>query len=219
MLRKILFTPWFGPKPVWMQQYWDTAGAMLKGKGYEFATVSDLDLFKDVVEDVLEMEAPIEEGKAKVHDYRPAFGMLMQHPLFDLDCDYWGWCDFDIVWGRLDRFWPDELISGYELVSDCASYVGGPFTLLKNSTKMRCLFMEAEGWHDRLTEEHVSGWGEKSFSRAVEQHCTYLYKLQHAYEQPQLLRRHEDGALWHDEREVSFYHFRRTKEWPCTALK
>jgi hypothetical protein len=129
---------------------------------------------------------------------------------------YFGWCDFDIVWGRIERFYPDELIREYDVVSDCAyDYISGPFTLLRNTKRMREMFMECPEWRAYLESPTTNGWGEHAFTQVVKASGVKMHIANHhAYDSPELLHQDADGTLWHGEREVAYFHFRRTKQWP-----
>lgn len=68
-------------------------------------------------------------------DYRPAVGYVFQEYLGVYD--YFGFCDIDVIWGELSRFYPDKLIEKYEKF-----LVHGHMQLYKNNEKLRTLFMD-----------------------------------------------------------------------------
>lgn len=66
----------------------------------------------------------------KLCDFKPAYGDIF----YDyISCfDYWGFCDIDVIFGDLDAFYNDDLISNYDRISDA-----GHFSLFKNNKTMR----------------------------------------------------------------------------------
>ncbi len=65
----------------------------------------------------------------KICDYRVAYGEIFQAELADYD--FWGYCDTDLIFGRIRKIWPDALIGGYDKISDA-----GHFTLYKNMPEL-----------------------------------------------------------------------------------
>jgi len=72
----------------------------------------------------------------KLCDLKPAYGYIFDDIIKDYD--YWGWCDVDVIYGDIRKFFPDETIEGYDMLSEY-----GHFCLLRNSEKMNRLFMTA----------------------------------------------------------------------------
>ncbi len=70
----------------------------------------------------------------KLCDYKPAYGRLFED--YAKDADYWGFCDIDLIWGRITDFLSIETIYQYDKIQ-----TQGHFTLYKNTGKMNSLFM------------------------------------------------------------------------------
>ena len=65
--------------------------------------------------------------------YRPMYGLIFQDELATYD--FWGYCDIDVVFGRIAKF-----ISDKELEEIDAVFNAGHFTLLRNNNEMNHLF-------------------------------------------------------------------------------
>ena len=66
----------------------------------------------------------------KICDFRPCFGDVFADLIKDFD--YWGFCDVDVVLGKLSDFYTDELLLKFDRISD-----SGHFSLFKNNSIMR----------------------------------------------------------------------------------
>ena len=62
----------------------------------------------------------------KLCDYRPIYWLLLDH--YAIEYDFWGYCDVDVVFGRLDRFITQDMFDQYDKIG---SY--GHLTLFRNS--------------------------------------------------------------------------------------
>lgn len=76
----------------------------------------------------ISMETPY-----KLCDYRPLYGEMFASELCNYD--FWGYCDVDLIWGRIRHFYTDEILSQYDKISDA-----GHFTLYKNNDEMRSAY-------------------------------------------------------------------------------
>lgn len=74
----------------------------------------------------------------KINELKPLFGVVFSDLLEDYD--FWGWCDLDIIWGRLRHFLPDSLLTGYDVITTKTHWTAGHFTLLRNTGTCNRLF-------------------------------------------------------------------------------
>lgn len=211
MLRKLLICPWFGELPPWWLDYLASVST-LADQGYDLYFDNDLSGFKELVRDRLDLECPIEEGGGKIHDYRAALAVLYSELL--APHDYWGHTDFDCVYGRVERFMPDERLAELDVYSDHPHYLCGPWTLYRNTPALNEAFMGVDGWKEQLETPETTGWVETDFTEHVNSlGLRTLYELNHGYLSPHLLNR-EGRVLREGAKEVSFFHFKRSKVWP-----
>ena len=221
MLRKLLITPWFGPLPPWFDRWHANYESALAPLGYDLLLTTNLSRFKQRVGDLLHIICPIEPGTGKVHDYRPALGLLFEDELRQGQYDYWGHTDFDCVYGRVDFFMDDWQILKYDIWSNHHNYICGPWTLYANRPKINRMFQAYPTWDSELRAQSTTGWAETLFTRVVDNaHDRILisrlythYQGKNPHDTSQLSLR-PNGALMDGGDEIMMFHFRHVKEWP-----
>lgn len=208
-LTKILITPFFGDFPQWMDNFQPP-------KGYAWLLDTDLDKFKKRVKDKLGIDYPGVYGSGKVHDYRCALGLLYEEEIESFD--YWGTIDFDMCFGDVGKWFPDELISQYDIVSNHDTYVSGPFSLYRNVPEVNGLFLKADNWQQYLIHPESNAWVENDFSRLLERSSLrYKYMSEQGNPWCKVLNlKKENGNLYQDGIEIPMLHFRHFKnnDWP-----
>jgi hypothetical protein len=206
-LKKILITPYFGTFPEWMDKF-------EVPKGYDWFLDTDLDAFKKRVKDKLGIDYPGTYGSGKVWDYRCALGLLYEEEIKGFD--FWGTVDFDVVFGDVNKFFPDEELTKLDIWSNHDSYVCGFWSLYRNCKDVNELFMKYPFWEDKLSTPDCLGWVEQQYSKLLEQSgLRYKYSMFQGdpYHPPFNLKK-EDGKLYQDGVEIAMLHFRRDKKWP-----
>ncbi len=208
---KALIVTWFGPLPPWWGAWVEQLPA-LSAIGYDVLILGDEDDLAERADKRLSITAPDLSGR-KSCDYRCAFGLLYADVLAPYA--WWGHTDADCVYGRLDHFVTDDKLERCDIYTDCAyDYVSGPFSLYRNVPVVNDLFLEAPEWHDQLTRPDTTGWVEKGYSDVAKANVRVAIEDNHAFTNPENLVRGPDGSLLHRGRELAYFHFRRTKEWP-----
>lgn len=71
----------------------------------------------------------------KICDFRPAFGHIFKNDLRGYQ--YWGYCDIDMVFGRIMHFIKPAIDGGYEKINH-----NGPLTIFKNNERNEFLYRE-----------------------------------------------------------------------------
>jgi hypothetical protein len=212
-IKKILLCPFFGELPSWFNQFKEQI-PRLKGMNYDFWLDQDLSGFKRRVWEILGIDCPITWGGTKTWDYRCALGLLYQNEIKDFE--FWGTCDLDVVFGKLDDWITDEFLSGLDVYSNDDTYVSGHFTLYRNKAEVNELFKSYQDWEGVLTKPNTTSWVEFGFSRLLERSgLQYVYAggWQGNPNVPHLMQT-RDGKLFQGDREILLYHFRRQKRWP-----
>lgn len=69
--------------------------------------------------------------------------------------DYWGITNMDVVYGRLNRFFPDETLG--DIFSDDVYTINGVFSLFKNSETINNLFRKLPLWKEVLSQLPCDG--------------------------------------------------------------
>lgn len=76
----------------------------------------------------------------KLCDYKPAYYLIFGDIIND--CDFWGWGDVDLIYGRIRRFITEEVLARYDFISGW-----GHLTLVRNINY----------WH-HFVEQNVDGY-------------------------------------------------------------
>jgi hypothetical protein len=218
-LRKFIITPYFGQFPPWMDLFIADFAKTMKPLGYDWILDTDLPDFRRRVKETLGIDYPGVRGTSNVWDYRGSFGELYSEELDGYE--YWGIMDFDVVFGRVNKFLPDDRLSELDVWSSHNEYVCGCFSLFKNSPEVNSLFRQCPEWKDKMTDPNPSGWVEMEYSRELERSgLKYDYTFHQGYpwtKEPVLKK--EGDKLFQmmeisDWREIMFFHFRHSKKWP-----
>lgn len=202
-----------------MEAYWQNA-ERLHDHGYDFLMEDDEDAFRDRVRDILAIETPKMANTGRVWNFRPAFGLLFADEIKEYD--FWGHCDFDMVFGRVERWYTDEYLSGLDITANCPNYISGPWTLYRNCLIVNTLFLQTDEWIGRMEgEDFAHGWAEKGFTEIVDRNHDrrMIVRRYDRWQTSNLddfssLRLLPDGSLMEGDTEVCLAHFRRTKQYP-----
>jgi len=73
------------------------------------------------------------ESAYKLCDYRPAYGELFSRYLTEYT--FWGHCDIDLIWGDIETFITDDLLSAYDRV-----YTHGHCCLYRNEHELNARY-------------------------------------------------------------------------------
>lgn len=183
--------------------------------GYEILIDTDIEGFKKRVKSILGIEYEGLPNTGKVWDFRGALGLLYQEELKGYE--FWGHCDFDMVFGDIPSFFPPSFYENLDIHSNHHSYICGPWTIYRNKKEVNELFMSVENWKGFMRGE-PNGWVEREFSRAVEKsglNYKYTFEQGNPYINPKLTE-HGD-SLFQDGLEIAMFHFRLTKRWPLSS--
>ena len=144
-MKKCLIVCWYGKLPDYFEM-WEKS--CVYNKDYDFLVVTDQD-FKPLGENVilkkmnlseinnlinekLSIEIKIEKPY-KFCDFRPAYGKIFED--FLKNYDFWGHCDTDQVFGKINHFVTEDMLNNYERINK-----NGHFCLYKNCKKMNELY-------------------------------------------------------------------------------
>jgi len=90
----------------------------------------------------------------KLCDFKPAYAHLFPDLLQGYR--HWGWCDEDIIWGDLDRFFPAALLEAHDVVATCRACITGQLTLVRNSAATNALYTHIADWREKLLDQSSS---------------------------------------------------------------
>lgn len=152
-LKPCFIVCWFGPFPKYFSIWLQTVRYNLN---FDFLIFTDneeitkysipknvkvkkltLSEFQNRAEQVLHQKCNLERPY-RICDFRPMFGLIFKKELSKYD--FWGYCDLDLVFGKIDQFVTLTILNKYDAI-----FNGGHFTLIKNSPKMNNLFRKKGG--------------------------------------------------------------------------
>ena len=74
----------------------------------------------------------------KVCDFKPAYGKIFEDYLSDYN--FWGYCDIDLIFGKIDHFIDNEVLNKYDIISFYKRFLSGPLCLYRNIDKINLLY-------------------------------------------------------------------------------
>jgi hypothetical protein len=99
----------------------------------------------------------------KLCDIKPALGFVHEEHL--ANHDFWAFGDIDVIYGRLRAHYTNERLARYDLISNHARRISGHLCLIRNTPRMRKLFMQIPDWKARFSDERHQALDEGAFSR------------------------------------------------------
>lgn len=203
-----------------MPQYWENTKT-LQNYGYDWLLDTNIEGFKKRVADKLGFESNIMEGTGMLHNYRPAFGLLYENEIKGYD--FWGHTDFDCVYGRVDKFISDNLLSQLDIHSNHHNYISGPWSLYRNIPKINTLFEGVPDYKGLMLDVRSNGWAEKEFTQVVDREAAagnikrlYTFWLSHTADDLTHLHwnKMNPRSLMDGDDEIMMCHFNRKKIYP-----
>lgn len=150
MEKIIIIVPYFGSLPSNFNMFLRSCG---KNENVDFILVTDQDIqsqylnieiyrmefetFKSIIQQSFNFQIAL-ESPYKLCDYKPTYGKVLQKWLQGYD--FWGYCDIDMIFGRIDHFVSDEILSECDQI-----YHHGHFTLYRNNKINNDRFMSDKG--------------------------------------------------------------------------
>ena len=90
--------------------------------------------FKRLVQSKFDFPISLESYQ-KLCDYKPAYGYILEDQIKDYD--FWGYCDIDIILGKISDFITLDMMEKYDKLFEL-----GHFSLIKNNFENNRLFMK-----------------------------------------------------------------------------
>lgn len=262
MLKKVFLQTQFGSPHPWTAQYLENFQRLAPDGWYlKVFTPNDLpasDNIEIVPMTLEKFDGLIEEycgvrvgnfinGKGVpnrlVSDFYPAYGQILQDYIPGFD--FWGFTNWDMVYGKLSHFVPDSLLETCDIWADDVNAINGIFTLMRNTERVNNLFRYVPGWAQLFALHEPCAFDEIRMTATVRELADAgavrfkypRYFPNHSYDrlvqhlpEPNLYFT-EDGALIerledpgvcppsakdHYGREIMSFHFSRTKRWPAS---
>jgi len=94
----------------------------------------------------------------KVCDLKPLFGLLFEEHLQSYA--WWGYCDNDIILGRMDQFLKPEWFDRYQIISTYSGFLSGPLAFYRNTPEINRIFRQVPTWEKIIKEPSCQGFDE-----------------------------------------------------------
>jgi len=104
----------------------------------------------------------------KLCDFKPLYGFVFSDFLNEFS--RWGYCDEDIFFGRLDKFFTTYLLETHDIISCCRCCIAGPLTIFKNNLKTTALYQQIPKLHELLSSSANRGIDEGLLNDAALKH-------------------------------------------------
>lgn len=226
MLRKLLIRVWLGPLPPWAPQWLAHVGPLAEF-GWDFLLLNDTADFCRRAEATFGFAVDPQPGTRKPCEYDPALGELYADLIAGYD--FWGHCNLDAVYGRLDRWLSDDYLSGCDIFGNDPDAICGPLSLYRNDPAVNSLYRRVPGWQDIFRGQEFHGFDEGAFNAEVQRaRARAGLRFKSAFWQshdtqpghvpvPQLDVL-QNGALFDRAKheEVMMFHFHRYRQWPVS---
>lgn len=214
---------WLGQLPGWTNQ-WLRHVEALKPKGWNFLLITDRAEFLDRCERTFGFAIDPEPGTRKACEYDPACGEIFSDLIHGYD--FWGHCNLDCVYGRLDRWMTDDFLADCDIFGNDSGAICGPFSLYRNQPKINTLYREVPGWQKIFAGSRFHGFDEGPFSRIAAATAGIRFKSAFFqshdkqsghHDRPQIELR-ADGSLFDfvKREEIMMFHFNRSRQWPLS---
>lgn len=154
-----VFMPWWGPAPGWERQFMERAAdtkclsPILVGDAAEFCpdfnalripcTMNEFESFASEIAGV-----PIHKcdpryfrGQA-ICELRPMMAEMFAAEVKPYE--FWGYGDWDCVWGDWDSYLTEERLAQYDAISSCSYTINGSLQLFRNAPEFTQLYRKRE---------------------------------------------------------------------------
>jgi hypothetical protein len=108
-----------------------------------------LEEFNQLASQKLEIPINVNWGY-KLSEFRPAFGVIFEEYLKDYD--FWGYCDLDIILGKISHFITEEVLSTYDVITASEIQLVGHFILFRNNATVTNLFRQTDDYIKIFTD-------------------------------------------------------------------
>lgn len=159
MIKKALIIPYFGEWPKWFDLYLyslgknptldvifftdiQTNGLRLVPDNAKFIKISFEEYCRQAGEKLGVEFHP--SRFYKLCDLKPFYPIIHREELQKYD--YVGWGDIDLIYGNIEKFFPDSKIVKYDILSVHSYIISGHFALIKNSPSIYENFMNIPYW-------------------------------------------------------------------------
>ncbi len=94
----------------------------------------------------------------KLCDMKPMYGLIFEDQIKAYE--FWGHCDFDMIFGNLKHFLNTNQFSQFDIFSVQSLYASGPFLIFRNTPRINFFFKQSVSWKTVLDQPDYKGFDE-----------------------------------------------------------
>ena len=160
-----LINIWFGPMPIYLSMFIESAKKNTDIDFIFFSSWEELPvkgnnvyLAKLNLEDfnnIAIKKGVLNKGikyPYKLCDLKPAWSHILEDYLKNYR--YVGYVDIDMILGNISVFFTPEILDKHDIVTITEKYMSGALTIYKNNEKMREKYQMAKGWQHVFNDDH-----------------------------------------------------------------
>lgn len=177
MFKITLLIPYFGRFPDWAPLFFETLRRNhtikfvfftdCKTTGFEAPNIRfNHTTFGEYIE-FARKKADIEfdpSSPYKLCDLRPLYGMLHDEDI--ADADFYGWTDMDLLFGDIRKFYTDDILHRYDVLSTHQVRISGHLALFRNTPKNKTMYKKIYQWRKFLAQPEFVGIDEHGITNA-----------------------------------------------------
>ena len=173
--RILIFVLWFGPWPAWMRCFLESCRW---NPTVDWLVIGDAAPPEDAPSNVRFNVTSFEDFRAhfssrlkinarwtsayKICEIDPALAAV--YPDEIAGYDYWGYCDLDVIFGDIRRFYTPQVLTA-DCITTHEHIVAGHFTLFRNTPRMVNAFRRVPLWRSLLATNSHKSFDEQALSR------------------------------------------------------
>lgn len=183
-----IIIPYFGKWPEWIDLYFYSCA---QNKSIDFHFFTDCEIpkfhkgnlyfksisFPDYCAQIsLKLQVNFTpESPYKLCDLKPFYGFIHNDILEGYK--FFGFGDIDVIWGNIQKFYTDNLLEKYDILSTHADRLSGHFTLIRNTEYYCNLCFQIQDWKSKLAQNKNSVLDEVDFSNLIYPQSKYIKKF------------------------------------------
>lgn len=159
-----ILLPYFGKFPEWFPLYFET---LRRNPTINFIFYTDCEVDGFSAPNVIFKKMTYEEyvNKANARIKGSQFCLSKPYKLCDLrpwypiihyddikNADFYGWTDLDLLFGDIRKFYTDEILAKYNVISTHATRISGHLALFRNTYRNRHMGSKIYDWKNKLKE-------------------------------------------------------------------
>lgn len=103
------------------------------------------------------------DSSYKLCDLKPAFGYIHENDI--IHYDYYAFGDVDIIYGDIRKFFSDDVLEKYQLISTHNDRISGHLAVFENSARMRNSFRQIPKWRQKFEDTIHQCYDEITYAR------------------------------------------------------